>query len=419
MSQTLPLPKQVDVAIIGAGITGIATAYYLNSLGASVAVFEKGTLACEQSSRNWGWVRTLMRDVAEVPLAVRAGVLWRDLQSEIDVGFRASGILYLAKSRQDVRTYSQWLARAALNDARMLDADAVRAMLPATSVAWEGALYSPSDGVAEPGIATASIAELARRRGCHIHEHCAVRGLQANGGRVTGVLTERGPVQAGSVLLAGGAWSRLFGGNVGVELPQLRVRASVLRATAPSMPMDITINGKDFTCRRGTDGNYVVSQFNASYADIVPDSFRLLRHYLPSWIANNGLVKLRFGRDFFRAARVPRRFDPQAATPFEQHRVLDPAPAPATPSALTKLQQAFPGFRNSRILQMWSGYIDVMPDALPVMDRVNACPGLFIATGFSGHGFGIGPAVGEAMAQLIEGRAPSVDLTPFRLSRFA
>jgi glycine/D-amino acid oxidase-like deaminating enzyme len=99
--------------------------------------------------------------------------------------------------------------------------------------------------------------------------------------------------------------------------------------------------------------------------------------------------------------------------------VLDPSPAPATASALTKLQQAFPAFGESRILNMWSGYIDVMPDALPVMDHVNARPGLFIATGFSGHGFGIGPAVGEAMAELIQGRVPSVDLAPFRLSRFA
>ncbi|MDB5843431.1 MAG: D-amino-acid oxidase [Polaromonas sp.] len=419
MNQTLPLPKHVDVAIIGGGITGIATAYHLSAQGASVAVFEKGTLACEQSSRNWGWVRTLLRDVVEVPLAVRAGTLWRDLQSKIDVGFRASGILYLAKSRQDMHAYSQWLARAGLTDARMLDADAARAMLPLTSVDWEGALYSPSDGVAEPGIATRAIAELARRKGCCIHEHCAVRGLQSSGSRVTGVWTEHGPVQAGAVLLAGGAWSRLFSGNLGIELPQLKVRASVLRATAPSTPMDVTVNGKDFTCRREADGNYVVSQFNASYADIVPDSLRLLRHYLPSWLGNNGLVKLRFGHEFFRALRVPRRFDTQAVTPFEQQRMLNPSPAPATASALTKLQHAFPAFRDSRILDMWSGYIDVMPDALPVMDHVDACPGLYIATGFSGHGFGIGPAVGEAMAQLIDQRMPSVDLGPFSLSRFS
>lgn len=417
-SASARLPRSVDVAVIGGGIIGMASAWALTQRGLRVAVFEKGALACEQSSRNWGWVRTLLRDPAEVPLAARSLALWRDIQARVDVGFRQSGILYLAKTSQHMREYASWLGRTRHLDARLLDGDAARALLPATDADWAGALYSARDGVAEPPLATDGIARLAREQGCQIFERCAVRGIQDDGGRAAAVLTEHGRVDAGAVLIAGGAWSRLLCGNLGLSIPQLKVRASVLNVSALPEPVDVAINGRDFTCRRCADGSYVVSQFNASYADIVPDSFRLLRHYLPAWIANNSLVKLRFGKRFFEELRMPRRFGAQAETPYERCRVLDPAPAPQAAMALRKLADAFPVFRQSVIRRSWAGYIDVMPDALPILSPVHRLPGLYIATGFSGHGFGIAPAVGEAMAALIEGKPPGVDLSAFRLGRF-
>jgi len=410
--------RTVDVAIVGGGIVGLATAYHLTRQGAKVAVFEKGDLAGEQSSRNWGWVRTLLRDLPEVPLAVRATTLWRELQAQTDVGFRESGIVYLARDQAQLQAQSSWLASSGFRGARMLGADATRALLPPSPVPWQGSLYSPTDAVAEPALATAAIARLAAAQGCQVFERTAVRGIRRDGERVTGLQTEHGDVHAGQVLVAGGAWSRLICGNLGVELPQLKVRASVLRASSPASQLDLTVNGGDFTCRRGADGHYVVSQFNASYADIVPDSFRLLRQYLPTWLANKALVRLRLGPEFMRELRMPRRFGGDAPTPYEQHRALDPTPARRTPLALQKLTAAFPSFADARILKMWSGYIDVMPDAMPVIEADANRPGLFVATGFSGHGFGIAPAVGEAMAQLMAGQTPAIDLAPFRLSRF-
>ena len=99
--------RTVDVAIVGGGIVGLATAYHLTRQGAKVAVFEKGDLAGEQSSRNWGWVRTLLRDLPEVPLAVRATTLWRELQAQTDVGFRESGIVYLARDQAQLQAQLQ------------------------------------------------------------------------------------------------------------------------------------------------------------------------------------------------------------------------------------------------------------------------------------------------------------------------
>jgi glycine/D-amino acid oxidase-like deaminating enzyme len=184
--------------------------------------------------------------------------------------------------------------------------------------------------------------------------------------------------------------------------------------------MDLAINGGDFTCRKRADGGYTVSQLGASTADLTPDSIRLMRQFLPAWMAERKYLKLRVGRRFFDELRMPRRFALDAPTPFEQHRILDPQPGMAAISvALEKLKAAFPAFAPARVAAAWAGMIDVTPDALPVMSAVDAVPGFFLASGFSGHGFGIGPAAGELMSELVQGKTPTVDPAAFRLSRFA
>jgi len=416
-----PLPAAVDVAIVGGGIIGISAAYALARAGLRVAVFEKGTLACEQSSRNWGWVRTLGRDLPEVPLAQRANQLWGEIQDRVDVGFRRSGMFYLQENDVDAAGHQAWIdgARAHGVDARLLDNRLVRKMLPPTGRAWTGAMYSPTDGVAEPQLATRGIASLARAAGAQILEGCAVRGVERSAGRVSALLTERGRVAAQAVLVAAGAWSRLFCGNLGADFPQLKVRGSVLRTTPLDTGPLAAINGKDFTCRKRADGGYSVSQFGASMADVVPDTFRLMPHFFSAWRANSSFVRLRLGKRFFEEWKIPRHFPADRVSPFERHRVLDPLPSRrGVEQAWHRLVQAFPAFREARIAQSWAGYIDVTPDAMPVMDAVPGLPGLYLASGFSGHGFGIGPAAGEAMAQLIQGQTPAIDLHPFRYGRY-
>jgi glycine/D-amino acid oxidase-like deaminating enzyme len=357
----------------------------------------------------------------EVPLALRANRLWGEIQDMVDVGFRRSGILYLQESDADAAGHQAWIdgARAYGIDARLLDSREARGMLPQTARGWTGALYSANDGVAEPQLAAPAIAALARAAGAQILEGCAVRGVELSAGRVSAVVTEHGRVAAQAVLVAAGAWSRLFCGNLGADFPQLKVRGSVLRTSPVDAGPMAAVNGRNFTCRRRADGGYTVSQFGASMADVVPDSFRLMRHFLRSWMANRDFVRLRFGRRFFEELGIPRHFPTDRASPFERHRVLDPRPsARGIEQAWRRLVHAFPVFRDARIQQSWAGYIDVTPDAMPVMDAVPRLPGLYLASGFSGHGFGIGPAAGEAMAQLIQGQTPAIDLHPFRYGRY-
>lgn len=229
------LPQQVDVAIIGGGIIGISTAWALSRAGQRVAVFEKGVLAGEQSSRNWGWIRSIGRDPAELPLAHRANSLWREIQQQVNVGYRQIGLAYLGENATDQAGLQTWLdsAREHPTGAHLLTGEAVRQILAEPSTRpWTSALHSAEDGVAEPHLATAGIAHLARAAGCQIFEQCAVRGLDTASGRTAGVITEFGRVAADRVVLAGGAWSRLLCGNTGIFLPQLKVHGSALRTTS-------------------------------------------------------------------------------------------------------------------------------------------------------------------------------------------
>ncbi|SFC39087.1 Glycine/D-amino acid oxidase [Polaromonas sp. OV174] len=416
------LPQQVDVAIIGGGIIGISTAWALTKAGLRVAVFEKGVLAGEQSSRNWGWIRSIGRDPAELPLAHRANSLWREIQQQVNVGYRQVGLAYLGENAADQAELNKWLDSAQQHPtgARLLTGDAVNQVLAEPSQRpWSSALHSAEDGVAEPQLATAGIAQLARAAGCQIFEQCAVRGLDIAGGRAAGVITEHGRVAADRVVLAGGAWSRLMCGNTGVFLPQLKVHGSALRTDALPTGLDLAVNGKEFTCRPRADGGYTVSKLSASVADVTPDSIRLLPLFFRAWMAQKQFLKIRFGRRFFEELFTPTRFALDKPTPFEKTRTLDPGPnTSSVHAALRQLQQAFPAFKGAQVAQAWGGMMDVTPDALPVISAVDAIPGFFIGTGFSGHGFGIGPAAGELLAQLVQGIAPTVEHHAFRLSRF-
>ena len=154
-------------------------------------------------------------------------------------------------------------------------------------------------------------------------------------------------------------------------------------------------------------------------ADITPDSFRLLLRYLPTLKENYGEIRLRLGRRFFEEWRTKRRWALDEPTPFEAIRVLDPAPKQATlEEAREALSHAFPVFARMQVAESWGGLIDVTPDAVPVIGEVASIPGFFLATGFSGHGFGIGPGAGRLAADLVAGDTPIVDPRPFRFTRF-
>src|SRR3954465_5926414 len=417
------LPARADVVVIGGGIIGTSTALFLAQRGVSGAVGGKGPAAGGQWSRNWGWCRKMARDPREIPLIIESLRLWERMNEtvEAETGFRTSGIMYLGEGAEDLARMEAWLdhAREYQLDTRLIDAAEVARLLPGIAKPWAGALYTPSDGKAEPQMAAPAIAAAARRHGAAVMQNCAVRGIETAAGRVAGVVTEKGRIACGSVVLAGGAWSRLFCGNLGVELPQLKVLGSVMRPEPLDGGPEISASGGLFGYRKRMDGGYTVATLGVRTIDLVPDNFRLLPQYLPAARLHWQKLRFRLGRRFGEEWRMGRKWALDGASPFEQVRVLPPAAHPfVIDPARNAIAETFPAFKNVAVAESWGGMIDVMPDAIPVISAVDKVPGFFIATGFSGHGFGIGPGAGRLVADMVTGTPPIVDPTPFRLSRF-
>jgi glycine/D-amino acid oxidase-like deaminating enzyme len=418
------IPASTRVVVIGGGIIGVCTAFFLARKGVPVVLCEKGEIAAEQSSRNWGWCRKMGRDPRELPLAIEALRLWPEMNTMVgaETGFRRSGIVYLCRTRKELAKREAWLEQVGKPmqlDTRLITRDQTARVLPGLAGSWLTALYTPSDGRAEPALAAPAIAQAARRMGASIVTRCAVRGVETAGGRIAGVVTERGRIACDSVVLAGGVWSRLFCRPLDLRLPQLKVLSSVMRTEPLAGGPEASASGFGFGLRKRLDGGYTVASWSGNIADITPDAFRFLSDFLPALRTRRGDVKLRFGARFFQELMQKRRWNLDQPSPFEAVRVLDPPVRKAIlKQARLHVTQAFPVFHAMRVADSWGGMIDVTPDGIPVISGVDALPGFFIATGFTGHGFGIAPGAGRLMAELVMGETPVVDPAPFRYSRF-
>lgn len=413
--------RTYDVAVIGAGIVGCAAAYYLAREGVKVAIFDRGRVAGEQSSRAWGFVRQQGRHSAEVPLAAAASRLWGEIETELgaDVEFVRSGILVAAETEADEERLvaSERIARAHGLDSRMLSRSEMRSILPDAPPAWRSGLYTAADGHAEPEKATRAYADAARRAGVSIHEYEPVLRVRTSNGRVTGIVTADGEYEAGAILCAAGIGAADLSRTIGLSLPIQIVRACVAQTNPTALRSAVAVWSPHVAYRPKRDGTlYVGNGYRGVDAecDVTLESFRHLKHFIPTLLVNWRVIRIRFGSAFFQdlRRRLPRR-EPS-----------NPLPEPPVTCSLIrynekKLYDAFPELRGVGIARTWAGRIDATPDLIPIID----CPGTpanyYIAAGFNGHGFALGPVVGKLISEMIARGKTSFDLHRFRLSRFA
>lgn len=369
-----------DIVIIGGGITGLAAACDLAAAGVSVTLFEARQLGAMASTWTLGGVRQSGRDPAELPLAQAAIERWANWHEELggETGYRREGNLRLARSEAEIgviRAMVAEQARLGLTLEFLPDPAAVRAVAPAIGDSVLAASFCPGDGHADPDRTIASLARAARRLGVDIREGEPVRALRPRGGRVSGVDTDGGPVEADTVIVACGLFAPALLAPLGVALPMAAKRVCVAQ-TVPMPPAFRQVFGvanADCAGRQEIDGRY---RFTTGIGD------------WPGDLANWSEASLRpsigeIGGLFARAVPI---------LPILSAAGLD---------------------------RVWGGLIDLTPDALPVLDAPSSLPGLVIGAGFSGHGFGIGPVSGSILKALALGEPTNFNLEPFRLDRFA
>ncbi|MER9751743.1 FAD-binding oxidoreductase [Mesorhizobium sp. M0140] len=414
-------PKTYEVAIIGAGIAGCSTAYYLARQSIRVAVFDRGPVAGEQSSRAWGFIRKQGRHPAEIPLAAEASVLWDEITDEF--GFDStqrvkSGILMPAKTAEDEEVVETSYRDAQTHrlTSEILDAKALKEKLPELAGSWRCALFTRDDGHGDPKLSTHTVARAAKAAGAEFFNDEVITDFTRTRGRVTGVRTLRNTYQCAKVVVASGIGSRRLLAKLGYNLPVQNIRSSVGLTTATTPFTQIAMWAPTTAYRPRPDGSFIIGNGYRNAGtdyDLTLQAFTNLRYFLPALKQNQGLLRIGLGRDTIRSLTdlLPGK---------GKH---SPLSEPATNIAKVKQNLAefrvmFPHISGLTLADSWAGRIDTTPDLIPVIDLLHGYENVYALCGFSGHGFALGPVVGKQMSKWIVDGAPSLDLSKFKSSRF-
>ncbi|KSV67605.1 NAD(P)/FAD-dependent oxidoreductase [Sinorhizobium sp. Sb3] len=420
---TPQLPEDADAVVIGGGIVGVFAAYYLARRGLKVAVVEKGRIGAEQSSRNWGWCRQQNRDARELPMATKSLDLWERFAAESgeDTGFRRCGLFYLSNNEEELAGWARWrdFARTLGVTTHMLDRAEATERGRATGKPWQGGVFSPTDGTADPASAAPAVARAILKLGGTVHQSCAARGIETEGGRLSGVVTEHGTIRTKTAILAGGAWASSFCRQLGIRFPQAAIRSSILAVSPGAIRLPDALHTAAVSVTRRGDGGYTLAISGRGRVDPTPQQLRFAPQFLPMFarrwrsLAPGGIEGFRSGHESLTRWRL------DAPTPMERMRILDPAFDKDTIRLThSRALDLLPDLKNTSITAAWAGYIDSTPDGVPGIGEIAAIPGFILAAGFSGHGFGIGPGAGHLIADIVTGDEPIVDPSAYHPDRF-
>jgi glycine/D-amino acid oxidase-like deaminating enzyme len=418
------LPERADIVIIGAGIQGCATAYYLAQAGMKVVLIDKSRVAAQQSSRAWGFVRVQMRDPDEIPLMQAGKEIWRGLEAELnaDLEWNQGGALYVTNRPATMAYREKWYSdtRGLGLDSRLLSPAEASRLLPGMANPIIGGLYTESDGHAEPRKVAPAFAQRARELGAVVLEGCGALDIERSGGRISGVVTEWGTIKADKVMVSAGASSWRILKRIGIFLPQSWIRASVARTNVLPHLTNTAFVGDNVAFRKRRDGSFNVASSLHGDVDLTLDHVRLAPWYWRPYLDSKKGIDLHVGTPMLRdlAQRLPWREEARQPAIHEREPLIPPVER-RLKDAVSVLQRDFPAIGRVGIAEQWAGNIDSLPDGIPVLDAPADHPGLLIATGFCGHGFALGPIVGKVMSDLALGRTNNLVSRAFRLARFA
>ncbi len=369
----------MDAIVLGGGLMGSAAAYFLARRGVKTTLIERGRVGTGATIASFGNIRRTGRYLPQLPLAHRSRALWGEAEKMLgrDVEFRATGHVRLAFDQAavaDMRRYIE-AARPWGLDLEELGPREIGGRFPGLGPEALGASFSPRDGCGNPRLIATAFADAARRLGATIVEEAPAGEIGRTGAGFE-VSTPKGTFAAECLLNTAGAWGGRLAANFGEAVPifpngpQMGVTEPLPHRVLPVVGMWVHGGGPDGYLRQVERGNIV------------------------------------FGGG---VERVAVDLDPGFAKP-------DPARLPVQLRVLVRL---LPALATASVIRTWSGCEGYVADKLPVMGASATTPGLFHAFGFSGHGFQLGPGVGDVMAELIATGHTDTPLADFRIDRFA
>lgn len=372
--------RTADVIIIGGGVVGCAAAYYLAKKGVTdIIVLEADkSIGHGGSSRNGGGVRQSGRDVRELPYAMYAVQnMWPTLSEELgmDVEYYQRGNLRLGKTDAHLKKLNTLASNAqALGlDMHVIDGKEVKEICPYLSDEIIGASWCPTDGHANPLLTTLAYYKRALEMGVRFFTEAKVQTLKKIKGVLRQVILETGEIFEGEqVIVAAGYESRFLARTVGIDVPMTRYFEEALVTEMQPKMFDIMLGtaDADFYGHQSQHGSFVFG-------------------------SESGLEE-----------------------------ATDMAPEDLRTSALTlsagcrAVMGYIPMLADAKIVRSWGGWLDLCYDGVPVISKVKEVPGLILACGFTGHGFGTAPSVGLMLAQMVLGEETVVDISTLRYDRF-
>lgn len=372
------MSNNAEIIIIGGGIIGCATAYYLAKNGVKDVIVLEGSdfMGNGGSSRNGGGVRQSGRDVRELPL-VMYGIknLWPHLSEELEVDceYHQDGNLRLGKTEAHKATLTKLAdnARGVGLDVRMIDGDEVRQINPYLSHEVTCASWCPTDGHANPLTTTLGFYKMARQLGVRFITGEPVVSLGMVRGKIRKVVTPNNTYEGEKVLVAAGLDSRPILTSVGIDIPMTNslLEALVTEAEPHMFDQMLGTAEADFYGHQTKHGSFVFG-------------------------GSSGLE----------------RYNKDNGTPVTNSKTA--------PCICRGIMKYFPDLAKAKIVRTWAGWMDASSDGVPSLGKVDEVPGLYVSCAFNGHGFGIAPAAGEQLAKLMITGTTDISLDELRYDRY-
>jgi len=373
------MSEKTDVIIVGGGIMGTASAFFLRRHGLSVRLLERGLVGQQASGVNFGNVRGSGRFIPQLPLSTRAREIWGRLGDLIgtDCEFIPSGRIQIAYTEDRLAVLEEYARKSAPYGLQLeiLGSNALRERFPFLSEKAVGGSWAPFDGHANPRLVSPAFAKAAQASGAVVQENTEVTAIEKTGGMFAVTVAGGRVYEAPQLLITAGAWASRLSAQVGEPVP-LVTRGPQMAVTEPTR-------------------YFMRPAIGISTAD--PLQMVYIRQVERGNVVIGGGLRGPASADTMRA-------------------YVDPA------NTLNQIRQAsamIPALANLSVIRTWSGIESYLPDDIPVMGPSGKVDGLFYAFGFCGHGFQIGPGVGDVMAELIATGSTTTPIEPFHIDRFA